>query len=252
MSEALFGSPTGLLQRLNRAEVRVPDVRAAVDRLAALDLGPEVGLTVLDGVRGPMLVLDDAGRRTRVLLGELAVEMTRSRVAATADGVGAALTAWLARRPVPDRVAAAEGVAVLDWTDDRQTALGWRVVVVRDGLVVPWRPSRTATLPSVHQTRSSALGRAAVVAGQLRVQGPIGLWTATDAPGIDSAVLVRPESLLAELARHGLRLRDAHLVVTPRRPVACAEAPVARRLVAEATDASATLPWRTVADLGWA
>ncbi|MBB3676495.1 hypothetical protein [Modestobacter versicolor] len=252
MSEALFGAPAGLLQRLHRSEVRVPDLRAAVDRLDPAGLGPDVELSVLDGVRGPMLVLDDTGRRTRVLLGELAVEMTRARVAATSDGVGTALTAWLARRPVPDRVAAASGIAVLDWTDTRQATLGWRVVVVRDALVVPWRPSRTATLPSVHQTRSAALGRAAVVEGELQVEGPVGLWTSTDAAGIDSAVLVRPEALLAQLARRGLPLRDAHLVVTPHRPVACAEAPVARRLVAEATDACATLPWRAVADLGWA
>jgi hypothetical protein len=249
VSEALFGTPAGFRQRLDRSEVRAADVRAAVDRLAAV---PELQLDVLEGGRGPMLVLDDAGRRTRVLMGELAVEMTRARVAATAEGVTGALTAWLARRPVPDVVAAAEGIAVLEWTDLRQTTLGWRVVVVRDELVVPWRPSRTATLPAVHSTRSRALDRAATVAGELRVQGPVGLWTSTQAPGIDSSVLVRPEALLGQLARRGLRPRDAHLVVTPGRPVACADAPVARRLVAEAADACVTLPWRAVADLGWA
>jgi hypothetical protein len=42
------------------------------------------------------------------------------------------------------------------------------------------------------------------------------------------------------------------MVVTPRRPVACADAPVARRLAAEAADACATLTWREIADLGWA
>jgi hypothetical protein len=252
VTEAVFGAPAGLLQRLNRAEVRTADVRAAVARLAAARLDPALQLAVLDGGRGPMLVLDDAGRRTRVLLGELAVEMTRARVSATPAGVAAALTAWLARRPVPDRTAAAEGVAVLDWTDTRQTALGWRVVVVRDQLVVPWRPSGTASLPAVHQTRSQALDRAATVQGALRVQGPVGLWTSTAVPGIDSAVLVRPEALLAQLAGRGVRLRDAQVVVTPRRPVACADAPVARRLAAEATDACLTLPWQAIADLGWA
>jgi hypothetical protein len=249
VTEALFGAPAGLLQRLNRSEVRVADVRAAVDRLAAI---PELQLAVLDGVRGPMLVLDDAGRRTRVLLGELAVEMTRARVAGTPAGVSAALIAWLARRPVPDSLAAAEGIAVLDWADVRQSTLGWRVVVLRDSLVVPWRPSRTSTLPAVHATRSGALDRAATVAGELRVEGPVGLWTATQAAGIDSAVLACPEALLSQLARRGLRLRDAHLVITPGRPVACADAPVARRLIGEATDACATQPRRAVADLGWA
>jgi hypothetical protein len=240
-----------LFQRLGRSEVRVTDLRAAVDRLAP-GLVPGLELAVLDGVRGPMLVVEDSGRCTRVLLGELAVGMTRARVPAGPDGVTAALAGWLARRPVPDRTAAAAGIAVLDWVDPRQTTLGWRVVVVRDELVVPWRPSRTATLPSVHQTRSSALDRSAGVRGELRIEGPVGLWSATDAPGLDTAVLVGPEMLLAELARRGLPLREAHLVVTPRRPVACAEGPVARRLVAEATDVCATLPWQALGQLGWA
>ena len=252
MTEALFGAPAGLLQRLARAEVRVADVRAAAAQVAEDGTDPELHLDVLDGVRGPMLVLDDAGRRTRVQLGELAVEMTRAHVVPTPDGVTAALRSWLARRPVADRTAAAEGIAVLDWTDTRQTRLGWRVVVRRDDLLVPWRPSRTATLPAVHQTRSSALGRAAAVHTALRIEGPVGLWTSTVSPGMETAALVRVEELMTEMAGRGLRLRDPHVVVTPRRPVACADAAVARRLVAEAADAAATLPWREIADLGWA
>jgi hypothetical protein len=252
VSEAVFGAPVGLFQRLNRAEVRTADVRAAAARLAAAGSDPDLHLDVLDGVRGPLLVLEDSGRRTRVQLGELAVEMTRARVAATPDGVTAALASWVARRPVPDRTASAQGIAVLDWTDAQQTTLGWRVVVRRDELVVPWRPSRHATLPEVHQIRSASLGRAAVVETTLRIQGPVGLWTAVGTPGVESAALVRVEELLAEMARHGLRLRDPYVVVTPRRPVACADASVARRLVAEAADAAATLSWREIADLGWA
>ena len=253
MSEALFGPPSGFLQRLNRAEVGIADLRAAVERLIADGLAPGLEVAVLGGTgRGPMLVIDDAGRRTRVLLAELAGEMTRARVPATADGVATALAAWLARRPVPDEVAAARGVAVLDWADSARTQLGWRVVVSRGGLVVAWRPSRTATLPLVHQTRSAALGRSAAVAGTLQVQGPLALWTSTSIPGVDTAVLVRPEALLAEMAAAGLRPRDAHVVITPRRPIACADARVARRLVAEASDAWATVPCAELGDLGWA
>jgi hypothetical protein len=252
VSGALFGAPSGLLQRLNRAEVRSADVHAAVDRLTEAGGDPALEVGVVDGLRGPLLVLDEAGRTTRVPLGELAVEMTRARVPATPEGVSAALASWLAWRPVPDRTAEAAGVAVLDWTDARQSTLGWRVVVVRDDVVVPWRPSRTVTLPAVHDTRAQALGRSAVVAGTLRVEGPVGLWTSTSVPGMDTAVLVRPETLLAEMVRRGVRLRDAHLVVTPRRPVACADAPVARRLGAEAADACAILPWQQIDELGWA
>jgi hypothetical protein len=252
VSAGLFGAPTGLLSRLTRSEVTTADVRAAVTRHVGNGPDPELVVDVVDGVRGPMLVLTEADRTTRVLLGELAVEMTRARVPATAEGVSAALTSWLAGRPVPDRVAAESGIAVLDWTDVRQTTLGWRVVVVRDELVVPWKPSRTVTLPAVHQIRSGALGRAAAVAGTLRVEGPVGLWSSTAVAGIDTAVLVRPEALLAEMVVRGVRLTDAHVVVTPRRPVACAAGPVARRLVAEAADACAILPWQALAALGWA
>jgi len=253
VTEALFGPPSGFLQRLNRASVGVADLREAIERLMSDGLAPGLEVAVLGGTgRGPMLVIDDAGRRTRVLLAELAGEMTRARVPATADGVATALAAWLARRPVPDEIAAARGLAILDWTDGARTDLGWRVVVSRGGLVVPWRPSRTATLPLVHQTRSAALGRSAVLAGTLRVQGPVALWTSTGVPGVDTAVLVRPEALLAEMAAAGLRPRDAHVVITPRRPVACADDAVARRLVAEATDAWAIVPCGQLADLGWA
>ena len=249
----LFGAPPGLFARFNRSEVRVADVRSALSRRDPADLDPGLRLDVLDGTgSGPMLVMEEAGRRTRVLVGELAMQMTRARVPATDEGVSVALTAWLARRPVPDQVAARTGTALLDWADPRQTVLGWRVAVTRGELVVPWRPSRTATLPLVHQIRSAALGRADGVDATLRVQGPVGLCTATDAPGLDTAVLVRPEALLQEMADRGLRLRDGHVVVTPRRPVAAAEGPVARRLAAEATEACATLPWWAVADLGWA
>jgi hypothetical protein len=251
VTEALFGAPAGFLQRLNRSEVQVSDVRAAVGRIADAGPDPDLQLDVVDGGRGPMLVLEDAGRCTRVLLGALAVEMSRARVPATPDGVTAALRGWLARRPVPDRIAASEGTAVLDWADPAQSTLGWRVVVVRQDLVVPWRPSRTATLPAVHQTRAQALDRAATVAGTLQLQGPVGLWTSA-VSGLDSAVLVRPETVLAQMTGRGVRLRDAHVVVSPRRPVACADAPVARRLVAEAAEGCAMLPWQAIPDLGWA
>jgi hypothetical protein len=44
---------------------------------------------------------------------------------------------------------------------------------------------------------------------------------------------------------------DMHVVVTPRRPVACAGPAVAARLAGEITEASVTLPWRHLADLPW-
>jgi hypothetical protein len=124
-------------------------------------------------------------------------------------------------------------------------------VLVRDGVAVPWRPSRVAGPSLVHQVRSAALGRSYGVPGDLRLQGPVALWSHAEVPGLDTAVLVRPQELLAEIDGAGLALRDGHVVVTPHRPVACADPGVARRLAAEATEASVTMPWRDVADLGW-
>jgi hypothetical protein len=244
-----FGAPAGLLQRLTRAEVRTGDLVAAVEELReTLDV-PGLELAVVDG---PALLVEECGCRTRVPLVELAGEMSRARVLPTPDGVSTALRSWLARRPVPDAVAAEAGIAVLDWADPRQSVLGWRVVVAREDAVVAWHPSRTASLPVVHQVRSAALGRSSVLPGDLRLAGPVALWSHSGVPGLDTALLTRPEDLLAESASAGLPLRDAHVVITPRRPVACAEAGVARRLTAEATEASRTMPWRELTDLGWA
>jgi hypothetical protein len=247
--ERPFGVPGGLLQRLTRSEVHTGDLVAAVEELRDTLDAPGLELSVLDG---PVLLVEEGGRRTRVPLVELAGEMSRARVQPTPDGVTAALRSWLAHRPVPDAVAAGAGIAVLEWADPGQSVLGWRVVVARGDAVVPWRPSRTATEPVVHQIRSAALGRASVLPGDLHLEGPVALWSHPGVPGLDTALLTRPEDLLAESAVAGLALRDAHVVVTPRRPVVCAEAGVARRLAAEAAEASRTMPWRDLTDLGWA
>lgn len=251
MTDLRFGAPAGLLQRLARGEVRPGDVREAVEQLDDRLVAAGLQLDVVDAGRGPLLVLEEAGRSTRVLLAELATAMTRAHVAATPDAVTAALTSWLTHRPVPDAAAADTGVAVLDWADPRHTRLGWQVVVVRDGVPVPWRPTAAAGPAVLHQTRSASLGRSFTVAAELRVTGPVGVWTHPETPGLDTAVLVRPEWVQTEMADRGLRLRDMHVVVTPHRPVACADAGVARRLAAEGTEPCRTLPWAELADLGW-
>jgi hypothetical protein len=249
--DAPFGAPAGLLRRLSRAQVHADDLAEAVDEVRA-SLPAGLRLAVVDGpTRTPVLIVEEAGRGTRVPLDQLAGEMTRAQVPATRAGVAAALRSWLSRRPVPDAAAATAGIAVLDWTDAAETTLGWRVVVVRDDVAVPWRPSRNAAPATVHQVRSAALGRSCDVPGDLHVEGPVALWSHTGVPGLDTALLVRPEELLSEMVDAGLPVRDVHVVVTPQRPVACADPGVARRLAAEASGSSVTLPWRHVADLGW-
>jgi len=141
VSGSVFGAPTGLLQRLRRTEVGLTELREAVAEWQEDAAASGLVLGIVDGAgRSPLLELQEAGRRTRVNLTDLAVEMTRAHVPATPEGVSAALGSWLLRRPVPDPVAGAEGFAVLDWADARATVLGWRVVVAREGLLVPWRP----------------------------------------------------------------------------------------------------------------
>ena len=242
-----FGAPAGLLRRLSRVEVEPGDLVEAVEDLRD-DLPTGLRLVVVDG---RSLIVEEAGRGTRVPLDVLAGEMTRAHVPATRDGVATALRSWLSRRPVPDTEAAAGGIAVLDWTDVAQSSVGWRVVLVRDGVAVPWRPSLSAAPAVVHRVRSAALGRSHRIPADLHVEGPVALWSHPGVPGLDTAVLVRPDELVAEMADAGVQVRDAHVVVTPRRPVACAAAGVARRLVAEASESSVTMPWRHVADLGW-
>ena len=103
----------------------------------------------------------------------------------------------------------------------------------------------------MHRTRSAATGRAHDVRLELRVEGPVALWAHPVVPVLATAALVAPERMLDRIAAAGLDLPDMHVVVTPHRPVACAGPAIAARLAGETTEASVTLPWRSLADLPW-
>ena len=103
----------------------------------------------------------------------------------------------------------------------------------------------------MHRTRSAAIGRAHDVRLELRVEGPVALWVHPVVPVLATAPLVAPERMLARIEAAGLDLPDMHVVVTPHRPVACAGPGIAARLAGETTEASVTLPWRSLADLPW-
>ncbi len=143
------------------------------------------------------------------------------------------------------------GVAVLDWTDAAQTAVGWRVVLRRGEMAVPWTPSAPADRRRIHCTRAAAAQHAGAVDGVLRVEGPVALWSHPEVPLLATAVLAAPRRLLSRIALAGLEIADMHVVVTPHRPVACAGPAIAARLAGETTEASVTLPWRELADLPW-
>jgi hypothetical protein len=186
----------------------------------------------------------------RVPLGDLAEDMTAAGVPPTAEGIADALAAWVATRPVSDAAAAREGIAVLDWTDRAHRAVGWRVVVPRGGSAPAWTPSDLLGAEAVRRTRTAATARAAQLPLDLRVEGPIALWSHPVAV-LATAVLAAPERLLAALPAAARRSGDAHVVVTPERPVACAGAAVAARLAGQTPEDCLTLPWRELPTLPW-
>ncbi|SFT68460.1 hypothetical protein SAMN05660657_02384 [Geodermatophilus amargosae] len=247
-----LGRPSsGLLHRLRPAPVAVDDVRAAADAvLPGLVTGRLRAAVLADPARGPVLVLAEDERRVRVTLHDLAEDMSDAGVAPTEDGVAAALTAFVAARPVSDAAAAGSGVAVLDWTCRAQTAVGWRVVVRRGDRTVAWTPSDPTDVAVVTRTRTAATARAAEAGGVLRVEGPVALWSHPGAPMLASAALAAPQQLLGRIAESGLRLAEPHVVVTPLRPLACASAAVSARL-GEAGEACVRLPLAALPGLRW-
>jgi hypothetical protein len=253
VSGAPFGrSGPGLLQRLRPARITVPDLRDAADAVLPDLAGRGLRIAVIDRpTGGAVLLLEEGERRVRVLLGDLAEDMTRAGVPATPEGIAEALAAWVAHRPVTDAAAASTGVAVLDWTDPGHTAIGWTVVVRRGCLGMRWTPSHGLPAATVGAIRSAAADRAADVAVDLRVEGPVALWSHGTVAALASAVLTAPDRLLARVTAAGLDLADMHVVVTPHRPVACASPGVAARLAGQTTEDRVVLSWDELPGLRW-
>jgi hypothetical protein len=243
---------SGLLQRLRPVPVTATDLRRAADEALPALATARLRLAVVDDrVDGPVVLLEEGERQVRTPLRDLAEDMTDARVGSSPAELAAALTAWVMARPVPDAVAGADGIAVLDWTDRTETAVGWRVVVRRGALTLPWTPSAAIDRSAVADIRTAAGRRAATVDGVLRVEGPVALWSHPDEPLLASAALAEPERLLARITATGLDVTDVHVVVTPRSPLACASAGVAARLAGETGEACQRLPWAGIAELGW-
>jgi hypothetical protein len=254
MMETRFGRPRGgLLHRLRPVRIDVADLRDVADAvLPSLSTG-DVRVTVVDGrSAGSVVVCEEDERRVQVPLADLAEDMAGAGVAADADGMAAALSSWVAHRPVTDAAAAASGLAVLDWADAQRTTVAWRVVVRRGDVALAWTPSPLTAAADLHRTRAVALARSRDVRLDLRVEGPVALWSHGAVPLLATAALAAPEQMLARIAAAGLRMADMHVVVTPHRPLACAGAGVAARLAGETGEDCVTLPWPRLADLSWA
>ena len=253
MTDVRFGgSSAGLLQRLRPTRIGVADLLEVADAVLPTLATPRLRLGVVQRTgAGSLVVVEEDERQVRIGLHELADDMTRAGVLPTPEGISRALTSWVAHRPVTDAAAAASGIAVLDWADPGYTAVGWRVVVRRGDLALPWDPSGTAGRDDVDRTRSAAAGHAEAVDLDLRVEGPVALWSHRELPVLATSALVDPERMLRRIMTAGLAMPDMHVVVTPHRPLACAGPGIAARLAGETTEASITLPWQELADLPW-
>jgi hypothetical protein len=253
VTDTRFGGSTAtLMQRLRPTRVSVADLRDVADAVLPTLATPRLRLSLVQRTgAGSVLLVEEDERQLRTGLHELADDMTRAGVVPTEAGIAQALTAWVAHRPVADAAAAAHGIAVLDWADAHHTTVGWRVVVRRGDLGLPWTPSTAAGPDEVHRTRSAASGRAHDVDHDLRVEGPVALWSHRDLPVLATSALVDPERMIRRIAAAGLEMPDMQVVVTPHRPVACAGAGIAARLAGESSEASVTLPRQELADLSW-
>ena len=253
MTGSRFGrSPGGVLHRLRPVPVDPADLLEV-----AVEVLPELATSQLrivltdDRADGPVVVLREEERTLRTPVRDLAEDMTAAGVAPTPGALAAALTSWVQHRPVPDAAAGAGGIAVLDWTDDRHTTLGWRVVVRRGDVALPWAPSPRAGAADVALVRATAQARSATVRIELRIEGPVALWSHPVVPLLASAPLTAPESVLQRVAAVGPAMPDMHVVLTPGRPVAGAVAGVAARLAESTGEPCVRLPWQELRALPW-
>jgi hypothetical protein len=252
VSATRFGASTGLLARLRPERVDVDDLRDIAAALLPCLSSPGLRAHLQERPhRGSVVVLEEDERSLRVPLLELADDMTRAGVRPTATGITTALGTWIAHRPVTDAAAAAAGIAVVDWADGRRRGIGRRVVVRRGELTLPWQPFPSCDDAAVDGVRAAAHDRSADVPLELRVEGPVALWSHPTDPALATAALMSPEQLLPRAAAAGLAFDDMHVVVTPGHPVACAEPGVARRLAGETAEACVIVPWRSLTDLPW-
>ena len=251
MIDSHFGASTGVLLRLRATRVTVADLRDVADELLPALATPDLRISIVDRPgAGAVIVLEEDERFLRVALADLADDMTDAGVRTTPEAIGDALATWVAHRPVPDAMAASAGVAVLTWADSRRRTVAWRVVVRRGELTVPWTPSPSADPEDVAGIRAAALGRAAATSPELRVEGPVALWSHA-VPMLATAVLAAPQRMRQQIETAGLAVDDLRVVVTPGRPVACAGPSAAVRLAGETPEDCVVLLWAQLPTLPW-
>ena len=254
MSDPPFGrSSAGLLHRLRPVPVDPADLRDVAPEVLPELATPRLRVVLADDrVDGPVLVLREDERTLRTPLRDLAEDMTAAGVAADARCArgGAGLLGGPpagARRRGRERPGRGAGL-------DRRPAGRGRLARRRPPgrrSRCPGRRRRSAGAADVARIRAVAVGRSAAVETELRVQGPVALWSHPAVPLLASAPFAAPERVLERVAGAGLAMPDMHVVLTPGRPVAGAGAGcrgtagrVDRRALRPAALAAPTaLPW---------
>jgi hypothetical protein len=252
MDTRFGGTSAGLLQRLRTTTVDVADLREVAEQVLPTLATTRLRLDLVQrSGAGSVLVLEEDERTVRVHLSDLADQMTRAGVRPTTPAIAVALASWVAHRPVTDAAAMTAGIAVLDWQDPAETAVGWRIAVRRGAVAVLWRPLSSAGAADVSRVQAAATGRAKDVVLDLRVEGPVALWTHRTVPLLATSALAHPQRMIERISASGLTMPDMQVVVSPHRPVACAVPGVAARLAGQTTESGVTLPWRRLSGLSW-
>lgn len=158
---------------------------------------------------------------------------------------------WLATRPASDAEATREGLTALAWSDDRHTAVGWAVYVIRSGYAVPWVPSPDFDQQAVIYTRFDAMIRGIDTEQRIRPVDQSLLFESPVSAALSTSVLGNPEVVERELREHGVRCGNPFAVISPGRPVAVTSEDTARRLAAEATQPHVIMPLQRATTLGW-
>lgn len=230
------------------------------DRPQAVDLDPDAVFAALLSVcdspdpgtsidihhdtPDPLITVTEDDRSTDIRFTALIDRLNRTGTPDTPPGITTAIRDWVDTRPVSDAAAASYGIAtVVRYGAEAR----WQVVVPRtSGTLAAWVPALTGTSTATRAIRDSARERAAALTITPLPTGRVTVWTYLPQPRLSSSVLTQPDVLRA--AASGW---DAHVILTPGRPLAVADHESATRLVAEVSQPHLMFPLDHTTNLGW-
>jgi hypothetical protein len=236
----------GFPMPVRRTELDPDLVVAAVKHLTGSLRYDDMEVEVDHADADPTITVCENERRMSTRLSKLCDRFGRAGVEPTEQAVSAAVSEWVDNRPVSDDVAAAKGIATIDWLHHAQ-GVRWRVVVPRrSGVSVEWVPTLRTPLSAVRDTRAAAADRARHLTVTPLPTGDVTVWVYLLNPRLSTAVLTQPE-LLAD----GQPIEQLYAVFSPGRPVAVATKVPAMRLTEESNEPHVALPLENLNDIGW-